>query len=332
MYLFLVALGGPLHHMICNPPPIPYLGADIQTNLASVAADFAFIGIPYGIPYGPQGLHSDAGNAPKAIRERSARFTRHDGHYDFDLGGTTLGGTGVTWVDCGDVAGSTDVNENARRATDAVGILLSRGAVPIIFGGDDSVPPLCVSAFEHHGPVNVLQIDAHIDFRDVVHGVRGGYSSTIRRIREMPWVHRIVQVGARGTGSARPQDYEDALKAGNIIVPAEQVHDEGISCVTSHFSDDLPWFVTIDIDGLDPTIAPGTGAPLPGGLSFHQARGIFKHLASRCQLAGVDVVEHLPSLDVRDTTSLTITRLLINVMGFAARRGLKRTSNFQITA
>jgi agmatinase len=265
-------------------------------------------------------LHSDAANAPNKTRERSFRYGNQANNHDFDLDGTLFGDTGATGVDCGNVPGTLDIAENARSATAAMMQLLRCGAIPVVLGGDDSIPPLCVRAFEDFGPINVLQIDAHIDFRDEVNGICNGYSSTMRRITEMPWVKRVVQVGARGTGSARPADVDDARRAGNILIPAEVVHDHGVGAVTSHLDNDFPWFITVDVDGLDPTIAPGTGAPLPGGLTFHQARSILRHVARDSLLAGIDVVEHFPSLDIRDTTALTVIRLLTNVIGFTARR------------
>ncbi|MQA25187.1 MAG: amidohydrolase [Micromonosporaceae bacterium] len=267
------------------------------------------------------GVHSDAANAPGAFRARTRRFARQVEHYDFDLGGTLFGDTGARLVDCGDVPGDPrDLEGNKRRATDAVRALLDRGATPLVLGGDDSVPPLVVRAFERHGPVNVLQIDAHLDFRDEVHGIRDGYSSPMRRIRELPWVGRIVQVGMRGVGSARPSDVDDARRAGNVIVTAAEVHEHGIDATTPHLVDDAPWFVTIDVDGLDPTIAPATSVPLPGGLTYTEAAGILCALAWRCRFAGLDIVEHFPSLDVRDVTSVTLGRLVMNVLGLAARR------------
>ena len=81
---------------------------------------------------------------------------------------------------------------------------------PLVVGGDDSIPPMVVGAYRDFKRIHLLHIDAHIDFRDEVRGVRDGYSSPIRRIREMPWIDRIVQVGMRGPGSARPQDVADA--------------------------------------------------------------------------------------------------------------------------
>jgi agmatinase len=293
----------------------------VCTRPGDVEADFAVLGIPYGVPYNMAGVHSDAANAPTAFRHRTRRFARQVEHFDFDLGGTLFGDTGARLVDCGDVpAAPRDLEGNKKLATDTVAALLSRGATPIVLGGDDSVPTLVMQAFQPYGPVNVLQIDAHLDYRDEMHGIRDGYSSPMRRIGEMPWVGAVVQVGMRGVGSARPTDVDDARRAGSVIVTAAEVRESGPQAITTHLSDDAPWFVTIDVDGLDPTIAPGTSVPLPGGLDFAEAAGTLRWLAEHRTFAGMDIVEHFPSLDVRDMTSITLGRLVMNVLGLSARR------------
>lgn len=312
--------------MQCHPPAQAFLGLPVQTDLASVQADFACIGVPFGSSYTPQQVFSDVRNAPAAIRSRSAQYGRHLSHFDFELGGTFLGETGARIVDCGDLSTSLDPSRNTSLAIEAVGLLLRQGAIPIILGGDDSVPIPCAQAFGPNQRINVLQIDAHIDFRDEVNGVRNGYSSTIRRIREMPWVHRIVQVGARGTGSARASDVQEALDAGNVIITAETLHEEGVVAATRHMEDDAPWFIILDVDGLDPTVAPGTSAPVPGGLSYQQARLLVRHVCRDCRLAGVVVTEFFPNLDIREMTALSVVRLLMNAVGFAARRQPPRES------
>lgn len=302
---------------LVSPQP-SFLGFPAASSVDEIA-DFGILGIPYGVPYGPAGLHSDAANAPGAVRRRSFRLAAHADKYDWDLGGTMLGGTEASVLDYGDVEGTLLPEVNRDTGYEAVRRLLAHRTLPVILGGDDSVPAIALSAYQEFGPVNVLQIDAHIDFRDEVNGNREGYSSPMRRIREMPWVNRIVQVGARGTGSAYPQDVEDARAAGNILITADQVHEEGISSVTRYLDASAPWFVTVDIDGLDPSEAPGTSAPLPGGLRYHQLRRILAHVATGPRLAGIDFVEHFPSLDVRDSTSMVIARLIVNAIGFTAR-------------
>ncbi len=301
-------------------PAATFIGSPYVANLVDVTADFAVIGIPFGVPYDVRAINSDATNAPAALRGRSQRFTAHMDRYDFDLGGTLFGATGASIVDVGDVPGDPlDIAGNANRSTEAISTLLAQGAIPIILGGDDSVPPFAVAAYKEHGPINVIQIDAHIDFRDEVRGIRNGYSSTVRRITEMPWVSKVFQVGMRGTGSAYPSDFDDSLAAGNVIIRADDIHEHGVNYLLDQLPGGQRYFITMDVDGLDPAIAPGTSAPLPGGLTWSQAAALFRGVASRGSFAGMDVVEHFPSLDLGWRTSDTVTRLILNAIGTAAR-------------
>lgn len=124
-------------------------------------------------------------------------------------------------VDAGDVPGdATDGPGNSAQTTAAVAAILERGAVPICIGGDDSVPIAILRAYEGRGPLTILQVDAHLDFRDEIDGVREGYSSPMRRASEMPQVWRIVHVGLRGVGSAWASDVDDSRAAGNLLVTA----------------------------------------------------------------------------------------------------------------
>ena len=254
------------------------------------------------------------------VRERSARFGRMVEHYDFDLGGTLFDGADVGLVDCGDVpADPRDIRGNAERATAAVHAILSRGAVPIVLGGDDSITALAIRAFEGHAALHVLQIDAHLDFRDEVNGIRDGYSSPMRRASEMAWVRRIVHVGARGVGSARPQDVKDTLAAGNVIVTARDVRARGVERVLDEFPPGERYYVAFDCDGMDPAVMPGVVAPMPGGLQFYDAVDLLQGLARRGRVVGMSVAEFSPSLDVHGITALAITRLIINLLGAMAR-------------
>jgi agmatinase len=295
-----------------------------MTDLANVEAAFAFLGVPYGVPYDMRGVWSEAATAPDAIRSCSwdQGYAQELHHFDFDLGGPLMpsGDANPAIVDCGDVRGDPrDLERTRERATEAVRRIIAAGAMPLVVGGDDSIPPLVVRAFEGHGTLNLLHVDAHIDFREEVRGVRDGYSSPIRRIRGLPWIGRVVQVGMRGTGSARRREVDEALAAGNVIVPASVVHDEGIAALDRHLVDDAPWFVSIDVDGLDPSVAPGTGYPEPGGLTFRQVAGLIDTIGLRGLLAGVDVTEIYPSRDVRGLTALVVLRLLMRAIGTAVR-------------
>jgi len=274
-----------------------------SSALKDLDARFAILGVPQGIPY-PGRSSAGAAAAPAAIRERSARYGRMLEHHDFDLG-RAPGALGL--ADCGDVA--------AAEASAAVRAILRAGAMPIVLGGDDSSTALALRGFEGQGPLHILQIDAHIDYRDEVDGVREGYSSPMRRAAEMPWVKRIVHCGTRGVGSARPDDVRDTLARGNAIVTARELKERGVGRVLAEFPAGERYYIAFDCDGMDPAVMPGTSAPLPGGLSFDEAAELITGLARRGKVVGINVAEHYPSLDVNGITALAITRLLVNLMG-----------------
>lgn len=305
-------------------PFVSFLNAPVATDLATLDAHVAVLGAPFGVSYGMRGVTSGAADAPAAIRAQSARFGHghYLRHYDFDLEGELFAGRNIRVVDCGDVvADPRDISGNQRRITDATRVILERGAVPVVLGGDDSIPIPFFRAFEGRGPLVVAQIDAHLDFRDEVEGEREGYSSPMRRASEMPWIEHIIQIGMRGVGSGRTSDVADAVTAGNIIVRAHDAHTRGVDWVLDQIPVGANYLITIDLDGLDPSVAPGVGAPAPGGLSWDEVSGIVRGLATRGRIAGLDVVEIMPSLDINGITSLVATRLILNALGGMVRSG-----------
>jgi agmatinase len=285
-------------------------------EIERLAARFAVLGIPHGIPYRVRDLAASVTDAPRAIRARSARFGRMLDHHDFDLGGALTDRGELALADCGDVpADPRDLPGSAARATEAVRRILAAGALPIVLGGDDSTTALALRGFEGYGPLHILQIDAHIDYRDEVDGVRDGYSSPMRRAAEMAWVKRIVHCGARGVGSARPDDVRATLARGNVIVTARELRREGIGRVLAEFPPGGNYYVAFDCDGMDPSVMPGTSAPLPGGLDFCEAVDLLVGLASRGRVVGINFAEHYPSLDANGITALAIVRLIVNLIG-----------------
>ena len=284
-----------------------FLGAGVVAPSAVEDGDIAILGVPYGVRY-PQQTH-DCSDAPRAVRERAARFTPFLDHHDFDLKGPLLGGGRTRIVDCGDVGDGTSA------ATETVRAILDRGAVPIILGGDDSIPIPVLRAYEGHGTLTVIQVDAHLDFRDEVDGVHDGYSSPMRRASEMPWVERIVQVGLRGVGSATPADVADAEAAGNVLITAREVHELGIETVFDQLLDGAAYFISLDCDGIDPTVMPAVNAPLPGGLTYDQGAALLRGLAQRGRIAGMVVTELLPERDVNELSALVVVRLIWTLIG-----------------
>lgn len=300
--------------MRTNPPEVAFLDLAVETELHRVDADVAILGVPHGWPYPDIGPTAGCADAPNAVRRRSRRLARFASHWDFDIDGPMeLPRT----VDAGDVPGDPlDGAGNSRRTTDAVGALLDRGVVPVCIGGDDSVPIPILRAYETRGPLTVLQVDAHLDFRDEVDGVREGYSSPMRRASEMPHVERILHVGLRGLGSARAGDVEDSRAAGNLLVTARDLRDHGVAWLLSQLPDDGSIFLSFDCDGLDPSVFPAVSALAPGGLTYHEAVDLLVGIGPR--LAGAVFTEYVPELDVNDLSALTACRL-IGLLGQRAR-------------
>ena len=300
---------------------VSFINAPVQTDLSALNADVAVLGVPYAIPYVMGQCRSHA--APGYLREKSMRFARALGPYhNFDFGGELLDGGGVRIVDCGNVPGDPmDHRGNVDRAAAAVKAILSRGAVPIIFGGDDAVPIPAMRAYEGFGPIVVIQIDQHLDFKDEVNGVREGYSSPMRRASEMPWVAQIVQVGLHGMGSALTSDVQAALAAGNMLVTEQQVHDRGVEAVLEQIPDAADYFITIDFDGLDPSICPAVSHPEPGGLSLAEAIGLLRGLAAKGRVVGMDMVELVPDHDLHGLAGHTAGRLVLNLVNAMVRAG-----------
>lgn len=260
--------------------------------------------------------------AANAIRAASQADAALLDAWDFDLGGPLFNGGPVSCIDVGDIPTVMHDNEANRARIEAkTREILALPAVPILLGGDDSVPIPFLAGFADRGPVWVLQIDAHIDWRDEVRGERFGYSNPMRRISEMPHVAGIVQVGMRGVGSARKSEVDAAHRYGSRLVTARAVHAEGVEAALRHIPHGARVVVTLDCDGLDPGIMPGVAAPSPGGLTYTQVIDLIAGVGKRGNIAGFDLVELYPPADIGALSALTAARLLVNAIGAIVRQG-----------
>lgn len=295
-----------------------FLNLPAATIAEAAKADIAIFGAATATPYPSVGAY--CAGAPRAIRDGIANWAGARDHMDFDLGGPMLP-DGVSAVDCGDLPiDPEDAAGNRAGIAEATRTLIAGGAVPVLLGGDDSVPIPLFQAYEGRGKFTVLQIDAHIDWRDEVQGIRLGLSSVMRRASEMGWIERIVQVGARGLSSARIADYEDASAAGVTFVTARDVAAHGIAAALDAIPAGANLLITLDCDGLDPTVIPAVIGPAPGGLSYWQTVELLHGAAGRGRIAGFDIVEFLPERDVQQQGALVAARLVANVIGLIARQ------------
>jgi agmatinase len=246
-------------------------------------------------------------------------YTPLNRHYDFEIEGSLFEDRFGAVLDAGDLAvDESDFPANRAAITEAVKQILGAKAAPIVIGGDDSVPIPVFQAFEGRGRFTVLQIDAHIDWREEVGGERYGLSSTMRRASEMPWIERIIQVGMRSMGSARKGEVEDALAWGVTFVTAQQVHHEGIQPVLDLIPADSHVLVTFDCDALDSGIMPAVMSPTPGGLTYWDVVEMLQGVNAKAKFSGFNIVEFMPERDSDGTAALTAARIIFHAAALLA--------------
>ncbi len=286
----------------------------ICTNWDAIDADCAILGAPFdfGTQYRP-----GARFGPRAIREASTLFSfGHAGAYDHENDVTYLDES-VRIVDLGD-ADIVHTNTELSHANIELGVrkILAAGALPVVLGGDHSVNIPCIEAFEDQEPIHIVQIDAHLDFVDVRHGVTRGHGNPMRRAAEKSWVTGLSQIGIRNVSSTAQEGYEAARQMGSDILSVRQFRKIGVEAVLARIPQRARYYVTIDIDGFDPSIAPGTGTPSHGGFMYYEVLELLQGLSRRGNVVGIDLVEVAPDYDHSGSTSFLAAQILLNFLGF----------------
>lgn len=299
-----------------------FFDAPIETDFSKLDADIAILGIPFGDPYTMEEIVNDQSNAPTAIRRAWQRALRGLERYDFELNGPLLDNQDIKIIDCGDIPGDTkNISAHYQLAERAVKKLLDANILPIILGGDHGIPIPVFRALKNKGPITLIHIDSHLDWRNEVNGVYEGYSSPIRRASEMDHIKEIYQIGLRSAGSARPQEVEDALAYGAHLITDIELQRIGMEAVLERIPAGGNYYITIDADGMDPTIMPAVNGPAPGGVTYPQMRTLIHGLVNKGRVVGMDIVEITPRKDLNNITSITAGRIICNLIGMAVRAG-----------
>jgi agmatinase len=222
----------------------------------------------------------------------------------------------VRIVDIGDAdIIHTDTMQSHANIEAGVRAILKAGAVPIVLGGDHSVNIPCINAFADQEPFHLVQIDAHLDFVDERHGVRYGHGNPMRRAAEKPYVTGLSQIGIRNVSSTARDGYEDARKMGSDIQSVRQFRAMGVAAMLDRIPAGGRYYVTIDIDGFDPSIAPGTGTPSHGGFLYYEVLELLAGLIKRGDVIGLDLVEVAPDYDLSGSTTTLAAQILLNIIG-----------------
>ena len=299
-----------------------FLGLPLCKDLEKIDASSAFIGAPCATPYKAFGPY--AKNGPSSIRNAVASINANIDRHNFDIDGPIFPEGTKRAVDCGDIPwDKNNFEKNRLIIKNTVSKIIKNGVVPILVGGDDSVPIPMIEAMGSVGDnFTILQIDAHIDWREIHMNERYGLSSTMRRASEMKHIKKIIQVGARGIGSGHPNDYRDALDWGVKFYTAEKVHAMGTDKVIENIESGAYVIVCIDIDSMDPSIAPNVIGRSPGGLTYFQVLSLIKGVAKKANITAIDFVEIMPEVDVDGIGGLTVSRLVATTMGILARQNI----------
>ena len=294
---------------MCSLGKSPY-----PPDWSAIDADFAVLGAPFD--FGTQ-LRAGARIGPRGIREASTLFSfGHAGAYDHEDNITYLAADEVRIVDIGDAdIVHTDTVRSHTNIETGVRAILAAGATPIVLGGDHSVNIPCINAFSDEKPFHLVQIDAHLDFVDERHGVKCGHGNPMRRAAEKSYVTGLSQIGIRNVSSTAKDGYDDARRMGSDIQSVRQFRAMGVAGMLNRIPADQRYYVTIDIDGFDPSIAPGTGTPSHGGFLYYEVLELLDGLTKRGKVIGVDLVEVAPDYDQSGSTTTLAAQLLLNFIG-----------------
>ncbi|SOB98610.1 agmatinase [Rhodobacter sp. JA431] len=281
---------------------------------SKIEADVAVMGAPFD--FGTQ-FRAGARFGPRAVREASTLFSfGHAGAYDHEDDATYLPES-VRIVDIGDAdIVHTDTEASHANIEAGVRAMLKAGALPVVIGGDHSVNIPCIRAFDDQEPIHILQIDAHLDFVDVRHGVRHGHGNPMRRAAEKGYVTGITALGIRNVSSTAKDGYDAAREMGDDILSVRQVRKLGTEGVLERLPKGARIYVTIDIDGFCPSIAPGTGTPSHGGFLYYEVLEILQGVAKNHEVVGIDLVEVAPDYDPSGGTQILAAQVLLNFLGF----------------
>ena len=280
-------------------------------------ADVGFVGVPFDAATNDR---PGARFGPAAIRDASTRYepdTEWNGWIDAESGGRIL--AGVSMADVGDIDVRTvDLADNFAIITDAARLVRRNCRVPVFVGGDHAITFPIVRAFDD-APITLIQFDAHQDYTDEKHGVRYSHDNHMRRSSELPHVKQIVNIGLRGV-LERFEPWQAAQRDGVVIVPALRMVKEGVPAALAALPGSGPAYVTIDIDVLDPSGAPGTGYPEPGGITYYQLKEALLLVAKQYDVLGFDLTEVDPIYDAAGVTPRIAAKLLLDMLGgvFAA--------------
>ena len=293
---------------ICTFGKYPY-----QPNWDKIDADIAILGAPFDC--GSQ-WRTGSRMGPRGVREASTLYSfGHDGAYDHEDDIVYLKSNSKI-IDIGDAdIIHTDTIASHKNIEYGVRKILASQAIPVVIGGDHSVNIPCINAFKDNKSFHLIQIDAHLDFVDERHGVKFGHGNPMRRAAEKSFVKGLTQIGIRNVSSTAKEGYEQARNMGSNIISVRKFRELGVNKIIDQIPDNIPYYISIDIDAFDPSIASGTGTPSHGGFLYYEVLELIDLIAQKGKIIGMDLVEVAPDYDITSSTTTLAAQLLLNSIG-----------------
>ncbi|WIO74133.1 agmatinase [Porticoccaceae bacterium LTM1] len=281
----------------------------IQANAEGL--DIALIGVPLDI-----GTSNRSGTryGPRQIRTESV-LVRPYGMY-----------TRAAPFDSFQIADLGDVAVNPYSLEKSVELIekyydgvMAQNSKTVSFGGDHTIAlPILRALHKKHGKMALIHVDAHADINDTMFGEKVAHGTIFRRAIEEGLVdaNKMTQIGLRATGYSA-EDFDWSREQGVRVVQAEECWHKSLEPlmaeVRERIGPDTPCYLSFDIDGLDPSVAPGTGTPEPGGLTTAQGLEIIRGCWG-LNMVGADLVEVSPPYDTTGNTSLLAANLIFEML------------------
>jgi guanidinopropionase len=270
--------------------------------------DIALVGVPLdlGATY-----RSGARHGPAGVREASRLIRQVN---------PTTGVAPYRLCNIADVGDAPTHPLSVERSVEQVEAFFRRihaiGAAPVAIGGDHVVPLPILRAIARQRPVGLLQIDSHTDTFDEFMGTKVNHATFVRRAVEEGLIdpRRVLQIGLRGTRYG-DDDIRYGDQVGLRMIQMDEYEALGRAAVIAEIRRvlaDGPVYVTIDIDGLDPKDAPGTGVPEPGGISMRDVQMMLRAL-NGSDIVGGDICEVVPALDPTGITCINAANLMFEL-------------------
>ncbi len=308
-------------------PDFTFLGVekcDLSKPETFAGADIVIVGAPFD---GGTTHRSGAKFGPQAIR--GADYLPHDGSRPH-MALRTDGLKDLKVVDAGDLAMLSGDTEGALALLEKATELITRsGAIPVILGGDHTIAAgdvTGVARVKGWGRVSMIHFDAHADTGEDHFGALHGHGTPMRRLIESGAVRgdRFLQLGLRGYW---PEPATLAWMAERNMKSYEmtEIHHRGLTTVMDEafgiLTDECEGvFLSVDIDVVDPGMAPGTGTPEPGGLTSRELLEAVRRICLELPIVGIDVVEVCPAYDSSEITAFLANRVVLEALSAIAKR------------